>query len=604
MAKVVRKALDHEANPIALTPEFRAALEASKFPVIVLFMGYSRAGKSTRLNQIITRGDSLNLPGPFVARRGSKAVTVGFDVCGPLSFAELNELHGLGLALDPNRTPDLFLIDCEGMDHLEGCSQGFGKSMFALCQLSVINVIVIGTAMNQNDVVPLTTLFRMSKVVQSAEQQIETGFVVLEREVDVVGPNGEDLTDGSPEFEQSRHRQDAERKSVVYRLLRAADVRCAEQNFIVLEQPVFDHRTSYWNSLHDLMRFWYAISMKTLVLPGSTLISLFEKTVQIIARVPNCNHVNIRFDTILTELVRDEFTTAKESVVSQFDTLIVQPICNLAVDDLKRFKKAQFIATTQANAVKAFIQKANELHPFVCESFRVICAGLSEGIKAEVASITTSTHLSHCIAVLLLDKVRRLLAKTDAVIQREAATLRDNLELVQSYPFSRWGSTLGDSVESKLRKCMDKYELQVIQLPQYTKSLRTLRGQVMDRVHTIEITMRRSWNKQKEAKAEAERQGLRAEHQRTIEKFERDMEAKDAKFAQEAQRLRDEAIRQNEKTEAMFRSQIAEQNTLNAQREQQYRADLRQIEEGRRRAEQEAASLRNRRGGGGGCLLL
>jgi hypothetical protein len=299
-------AVNHLANPIQLCPEFRNALQRSRFPFIVLFMGYSRAGKSTRLNQIITRGDSLTLPGPFVARAGSAGVTVGFQFRGPIRFSELNTLHGLGLTIDPARDADVFLVDCEGMDHLDGCSQGFGKSMFALCQLSAMNVIVYGTTMNEHDIAPLTMLFRMSKVVTDAERQVETGFAVMERDINPVSRRGNDLEDGTDEFEQARHRQDDSRKRTVYRLLRAGDVRCSESNFIVLEQPTFDNRTSYWNSLHDLMRFWYTIASRTLILPGTTLVDLFDRTVRIITRMPNCEDVDIDYASILAQLVRDK----------------------------------------------------------------------------------------------------------------------------------------------------------------------------------------------------------------------------------------------------------------------------------------------------------
>jgi hypothetical protein len=200
MQKSVFQAIDHESNPIRLTPQFQRALQASKDPHIILFMGCTRAGKSTRLNQIITREHKLDLTGPFVARGGSKAVTVGFQFCGPISFDELNHIHNLGLTIDETRNPDIFLIDCEGMDHLDGSCPGFGKSMFALSQLSSVNVIVMRGPMNRNDVLPLTTLFRMNKFLQNADRQIETGFAIIEREVGISVSHGDPPLDGSAEF--------------------------------------------------------------------------------------------------------------------------------------------------------------------------------------------------------------------------------------------------------------------------------------------------------------------------------------------------------------------------------------------------------------------
>jgi hypothetical protein len=587
----VYQVVDHEANPITLKPQFRDALQKSKFPFLILFMGYSRAGKSTRLNQILTKEEGFELPGPFVAQAGAKAVTLGFDFAGPVSFTDLNDLHGLGLTIDPNRDAEIFFVDCEGMDHLDGSSPGFGKSMFALCQLSVANVIVIHGAMTQNHVLPLTTLFRMSKIIQNTQNQIETGFTVIERNVGVVSPTGDTLEDGTPEFETVRHQQDASRKRVIYQLLRGGDVRCAEQNFQVLEQPTSENPISYWNSLRELMQFWYTIATKTLILPGTVLLSLFDRTVQIIDDTPNCDNVNIRFDAILTGFVRDTFTNARQAIVNEFDTLITHPIQRLTVNELKRFQKPAFIVATQETVISGFKTKANELHPFVCESFRYIFDEFCDGLRNQISTQVNEIHLLHCAGTLLLDKAANLLAKVDQEVSQKSELLQNDLQLVENYQFSTWGGKLADSTETKLRKCMDKYDSNVTHLSEYAKSIQTLRGQVTDRVDEVEIQMRRAWNKMKDAKAAQDRERLRSEMNEAIDKFDRDSKEKDEKFAQEAARLRDEAVKRRLQQEAAFRARIEEEARLNAERERAAQERMRRIEEARRAAEAEARAI-------------
>jgi hypothetical protein len=51
----------------------------------------------------------------------------------------------------------------------------------------------------------------MSKVIQLADQQIETGFVVSERAVGISSQGNEDLEDGTPESEQARRWEDPSR---------------------------------------------------------------------------------------------------------------------------------------------------------------------------------------------------------------------------------------------------------------------------------------------------------------------------------------------------------------------------------------------------------
>jgi hypothetical protein len=150
---------------------------------------------------------------------------------------------------------------------------------------------------------------------------------------------------------------------------------------------------------------------------------------------------------------------------------------------------------------------------------------------------------------------------------------------------------------------MDKYDSNVTHLREYTKSIAHLRGEVTNRVHEVEIQMRRGWNRMKEAKAEKDRERMRAELKETIDKFERQSKDKDEQFAREGQRLRDEAIKQSERTEAIFRQQIQEQNRLNAKQEEQWHARIREMEESHKRTEADFMRLLNERPSGG-CLLL
>jgi hypothetical protein len=91
------------------------------------------------------------------------------------------------------------------------------------------------------------------------------------------------------------------------------------------------------------MKFLYDIAMRTLLLPGKTLISLFETTVREIAHVPNIQSANIRCDEMLTELVREKCTKAKAFAVQRFEDFIRQPILRLSVLELKGLNKASFI---------------------------------------------------------------------------------------------------------------------------------------------------------------------------------------------------------------------------------------------------------------------
>jgi hypothetical protein len=80
-----------------LTPELRSALCASSFPLVIPFFGSTGAGKSTRLNQVLT--GVLGSSTPFPARGGSSAVTTGFDFCSRVSLRDLCGIHSVAITL-------------------------------------------------------------------------------------------------------------------------------------------------------------------------------------------------------------------------------------------------------------------------------------------------------------------------------------------------------------------------------------------------------------------------------------------------------------------------------------------------------------------------
>jgi hypothetical protein len=97
-----------------LSVDFVNALNKSLNPFIIMFIGNYRAGKSTRLNQIVS--GQINSTMPFRSNGGKDHITIGFQFLGPISIAQLGEIYGINLSVQHN--PDIFLIDCEGLSNL------------------------------------------------------------------------------------------------------------------------------------------------------------------------------------------------------------------------------------------------------------------------------------------------------------------------------------------------------------------------------------------------------------------------------------------------------------------------------------------------------
>jgi chromosome segregation ATPase len=282
--------------------------------------------------------------------------------------------------------------------------------------------------------------------------------------------------------------------------------------------------------------------------------------------------------------------------------MIVAPIESLTVAQLKQFRKAAFISEIQGRALSSFEAKSNELHPFVCESFRGIFAIFAEALRAQAELRVNETYLSHCARTLLVDKTRRLLAKVDATIDREAQRLQQNLQLVEAYPFAKWGADLIRHVETKLQKCLHKCDLNLANVPQYARAIEALRERVTDQVSQIEAQMRQACSRLKDAKSEGDRERLRADLRGTIDRLQQENRDKDTRLAGEIERLRAEGL------EASRRMQEQMQQQLNAALENQRQVSAeheRELAEARRAATAaatQAAAAAARQGGqdGGG----
>jgi hypothetical protein len=193
-----------------LNPTFQEKLQQSNNPMFVSFQGKSRSGKSTRLNHLLTR--NLRSKRPFISCGGQKSVTKNFQYFGPISLNDFGKFHGKNLSNEMNYNPDIFLIDAEGMEHIDGSSKFSRKAMFTLSQISSINILVLANIINQSDIRQLKSFFGVNKMLKIGSNfKIETGIVIIQRAVGISFEE-EDFEDGSEKYDAARKSQDYDQK--------------------------------------------------------------------------------------------------------------------------------------------------------------------------------------------------------------------------------------------------------------------------------------------------------------------------------------------------------------------------------------------------------
>jgi hypothetical protein len=145
-------------NDFWLSEQFQEDLDASQCPFIIMLVGNSRAGKSTRVNQLITH--ELRSSGPFQAESGADPVTMKFQYVGPFKFQDLSQIHSVDLPLNSN--PDIFVIDCEGLHSLGKTTTTVKQAAFALSQTVSLTVLVMKEQMNHENIENTRSLFVLS----------------------------------------------------------------------------------------------------------------------------------------------------------------------------------------------------------------------------------------------------------------------------------------------------------------------------------------------------------------------------------------------------------------------------------------------------------
>jgi hypothetical protein len=257
-----------DGSDFRLTKELVDALNASTNPFLILFFGNSRAGKSTRINQVVTK--RILPTGPLRALAGFRPVTHGFQAIGPLSFEHLFQTHGI--SLPTVLSIDLFLVDCEGMNSLEQSSPGLKKAIFSLIQISNLHVLVRGDPVSYANLNSICALFGLRLAFSQELEGFAVGTVIMQRDVGVD-------CDGMTSLDDRDKRRLSEDNYWCEKFLeefRRKHVLFGEGELQVLLQPDFSDPELYWKSMNDFISYVHAIASKRRIVTSMELLARFD----------------------------------------------------------------------------------------------------------------------------------------------------------------------------------------------------------------------------------------------------------------------------------------------------------------------------------------
>jgi hypothetical protein len=282
-----------EKTDFDLSQEFLKTLEDSSNPLIVMFVGGGRVGKSERLNQLLTQ--RLGQGGPFESDAGADPIITAFQFCRPIRFADFSRLHNIELTGE--KDPDFFLVDCEGLHSLSDATPSLKKATFALAQMSSLTVLVVHGMSNYSNIDSAKSLFVLSRAFTPDVPGFVVGTVVMMPDISL---STDDPMPSLDERDAKRREQDSGQTAAVLRALGDTAIVFDEEHFKVLAQPGFEDEKLYWKSMEDLLGFATATANVRSVISGRLLCGLFNEAKPAVMEVTDFENPNVPFEQILS----------------------------------------------------------------------------------------------------------------------------------------------------------------------------------------------------------------------------------------------------------------------------------------------------------------
>jgi hypothetical protein len=318
----------------------------------------------------------------------------------------------------------------------------------------------------------------MGKFLSLASEQMETGFVTMERSVGVAVDEG--VSDGSAEYERQRKAQDESRGKEVHRWLTQYNVLCPLGNFLSLVRPDFEEPNGYWASIGDLLRFFQNIGSRTLMVPGTGLAEIFDHTATIVSW-PGLSDPS--YDQVFRQIVDDGFRKAKQAIIPMFDVYIASPITAMTIDQLTHFDHPNFTSTRTTTVIDRFRAKCEQIYPRSATTFSQI---YEQGIRDEAGTIVIEVYFERCFTVVFPSEIDTIAASLGAQARSTLANL--------TYPqFAAFGqaqlrSTLQDATESRLKESSTRWNPGLLKDARFPRKV----GQLRERVQVLVFQIRQS----------------------------------------------------------------------------------------------------------------
>jgi hypothetical protein len=535
-----------------------------------MFVGNGRAGKSTRLNQLLRH--KLRCESPFQTFSGPDPVTMAFQYVGPIKFRELAEIHDIELQVASG--PDLFLIDCEGLHALGDTTAMLKQATFALSQMASMTVLVMKEQVNQENIESVRSLFVLSHAFSRQLPGFSIGTTIMMRDVGIRYPPGQQLTLNQKNC--LRQKTDGEQRAKILKILNDNRVTFSETEFLVLAQPEFEEEYLYWKSIEDFLRFTANVAENRSRVSGQSLLDLFEEAKPSIMQVTDFSNPSIPFDRIMQNITDRYLNEASSTAIEDREQDVKKWLTERNRESLRRGLGVDFVECMIVKCIHAFEEKSEQLFPHLLEYSPDQVQEHRTLIKNSIETMINELFVEQCIDVLL-PVIECEIVHT---IQQKIATEMNAIPVANlgNFPFATLSFRHEQEAESRFQQSVLKIHRDIPKSTGFPKLVGEMRRNISEYVKDIETANRDQYAKYVEDKIEREKAAREA-------KFKEDrakMETEEAKKRWKLREERDVAERQRKENESRYEMERQKNQALleeQSAQKKQHTAQMRKIKE-------------------------
>jgi flagellar biosynthesis GTPase FlhF len=555
--------------------QFRSDLAASKCPFIIMFVGNGRAGKSTRLNQVVAH--ELKADSPFESCNGAEPVTMKFQYVGPFKFQHLSQIHGVDLQLESN--PDIFLIDCEGLHSLGKTTAVLKQATFALSQMVSMTVLVMKEQVNHENIENVRSLFVLSHAFSRQLPGFSIGTTIMMREVGVRYPKGKklDLDDKNA----LRQESDVKQRTNILKILNDNHVTFSEADFLVLGQPGIDENDLYWKSIEDFLHFTVSIAVKRGNVSGQSLLQLFEEAKPSIMQVTDFSNPSIPFDRIMQNITGRYLKQASSAAIEGGKKDVQEWLTQLKSLNLRGGLDSHVVGDKIVKWTHVFEEKAEQLFPQLLAYSSEQTEKYRELIKNSIEMSSNQLFVERSIAVVVPEIQNEIFEGIKQDIAKEMNAIP--VEELGGFSFTTLSLRHEGQGESRFHQSVLKIHLEIPKSAEFSKFIGELRANISEHVKDVETAKRKQYAAYVQGEIEKEKAAREAKFQEDLKK----MEKEEAEKRRHLQEERDAAERRLKEEEMKREMELKQKQELMQQQMEQQRQQSQAMIEMQERASRE-----------------